>query len=453
MSAHLVSSIDTKDFGGEIIKIGDFNRDGFYELLFVQSDVCTRDITCLTVTDIHGNVLWQTGEPSKDNSGIYSDLAIQVYDWDGDGNSEILYVEQAIYAESIVWDYSLANHIIVPTSKRGELKGRKGWAQEGARRYEGDAIMHVLDASSGVEKTSFPIPAPADDCFAFANLTGTSRRQDLIVKDRYWNTWGIAHNGDVLWHWAGNPGHYPAVADIDNDGLDEVFVGFYLLDHDGRLLWELPGPKSHQDSSWVIKQKDETRLVFSHGEGGDLTGGVRCIDVDGKIIWHKEFGHAQMVIPGRYYTDQDFLQFAVADLGEIDGNIRRNVSICILDWDGKELYRQEFPIGATPTLRMVNWLGGNSPQCLILFGLGADKPAAIIDGYGKVLDELPMIPADGRNVSACSYVVPFDILGDTRDEVILTGKDGLNIYVNTDFFMISDLYNSNVYGTGEIVVD
>ena len=28
MSAHLVSSIDTKDFGGKIVKIGDFNRDG-----------------------------------------------------------------------------------------------------------------------------------------------------------------------------------------------------------------------------------------------------------------------------------------------------------------------------------------------------------------------------------------------------------------------------------------
>ena len=50
MSAYLVSSIDTKDFGGETVKIGDFNRDGFYELLFIQSDVCTRDITCLIVT-------------------------------------------------------------------------------------------------------------------------------------------------------------------------------------------------------------------------------------------------------------------------------------------------------------------------------------------------------------------------------------------------------------------
>lgn len=448
MSAHLISAIDTKDFGGEIVKLGDFDRDGFYELLFVQSDVCTRDITCLTVTDIFGKIIWQFGEPSEDNSGTYSDLAIQVYDWDEDGKLEVLYVEQAIYAESIVWDYSLANHIIVPTSKRGELKGRKGWAQEGAKRYEGDAIMHVLDASNGKEKASFPIPAPADDCFLFANLTGNSRRRDLIVKDRYWNMWGIAHNGEILWHWAGNPGHFPSVADVDDDGLDEVFVGFYLLDHDGKLLWELSGPKSHQDVSCFIKLKDEKRLVFSHGEGDGLNGGVRFLDINGNVIWHKEFGHAQQVTPGYFYPDKGKMQFAVADFGWIDGNIRKNVAISILDLNGEELFRRELPIGATPVLRTVNWLGNGSPQCLALLGYGVDKPAIIIDGYGNTVDVLPMVSDNGI---PCTYIMPFDIIGDSREEIILTAKEGLNIYTNSGLLGSSDLYNSNVYGGREII--
>jgi hypothetical protein len=43
MSAHLVSSIDTKDFGAETVRIADLNNDGAHELLFVQSDPCTRE--------------------------------------------------------------------------------------------------------------------------------------------------------------------------------------------------------------------------------------------------------------------------------------------------------------------------------------------------------------------------------------------------------------------------
>jgi len=447
MSSYLVSSIDTKDFGGDIVKIGDFNCDGSYELLFVQSDVCTRDITCLTATDIFGNILWQKGDPSKDNSGIYSDLAIQIYDWDGDGKLEILYVEQAIYAESIVWDYSLARHIIVPTSRRGELKGRKGWAQEGARRYEGDAIMHVLDSESGNEKSSFPIPAPADDCFAFANLTGGDRKGDLVLKDRYWNMWGVNHSGAILWHWQGNPGHYPAVADIDDDGLDEVFIGFYLIDHDGKVLWELDGPKSHQDASCVITTADETRLVFCHGEGDGLSGGVRCLDTRGNTIWQRSFGHAQQVIPGWFRRDLRQLQFAVVDLGEIDGNIRRGVSVRILGWNGEDIFKQDFPDGAAPVLKAINWLGGNSPQSLILFGLGADTPAIVINGKGETIDELPMVLANGQNTGQCNLITAFDLWGDPREEALLAAREGFNIYTNSDVLLIPDLYNSNVYGS------
>lgn len=85
MTTHLVSLLDVKDFGAEFLRIGDLNGDGAPDLLFIQSDSCTRDITCLTATDLLGKVLWQTGAPSPENGYIYSDLPVQIYDWDGDG--------------------------------------------------------------------------------------------------------------------------------------------------------------------------------------------------------------------------------------------------------------------------------------------------------------------------------------------------------------------------------
>jgi hypothetical protein len=71
--------------------------------------------------------------------------------------------------------------------------------REWSKRYGGHAAMVVLDGRTGREKLSIAIPAPADDSFAFADLTGRGRREDFVVKDRYWNMWGVASSGEVLW--------------------------------------------------------------------------------------------------------------------------------------------------------------------------------------------------------------------------------------------------------------
>src|SRR5262249_21716768 len=231
----------------ETLRFGDLNGDGAPDLLFVQSIFETREITCLTATTIQGTVLWQTGKPSAANGRIYSDLPVQIYDWDNDGENEVLYVRQAKYAEPI----------LSPTGNGGAVRER-------AKRYEGDATMIVLDAKTGKEKKTFPIPAPADDSFLFADFTGRGRRQDFVVKDRYWNMWGISFEGKQLWHWKGSTGHFPAVADVDGDGKEEVFVGFALLDHDGKALFnnykdnpDVQGP-IHADATFIVKLPDGT---------------------------------------------------------------------------------------------------------------------------------------------------------------------------------------------------
>ena len=142
-TAHLVSRIDVKDFGAETVRIGDLNADGAPDLLFVQSVFGTRSITCLTATTIFGDILWQTGNASPENGRIYSDLPVQVYDWDKDGRNEVLYVRQAAYVEPA-------------------YDGKS--PQERASRYEGEARMLILDGQTGKEKGSFALPAPADDC-------------------------------------------------------------------------------------------------------------------------------------------------------------------------------------------------------------------------------------------------------------------------------------------------
>jgi len=436
MSVHLVSLIDVKDFGAETVRVGDLNADGAPDLLFVQSDPCTREITCLTAATILGEILWQSGTPSPDNGTIYADLPIQVYDWDGDGVNEVLWIEQAIYAESLVWDYAAGRQVVMHTTKRGELRGRKGFAQEGAKRYEGDAIMHVLDARNGREKHSFPLPAPADDCFLFADLTGRGRRQDLVVKDRYWNMWGVSHEGKVLWHWPGNPGHFPAVADLDGDGRDEVFVGLALIDHDGRELFR-SDVQEHQDAVYLWRMADGSWRLFT------VDVGIRCLLPDGTELWRHPLKHAQHVVVGRFRND------APAHAAAIDRT--QPDSLLLYDLDGRELWRREIPearAGWCAGLVGIDWFGGDAPNGMLVYGRGAGQPVAIHDGDGEIVDTCPMLYTPDRTEEDRKrgfYCYRANLWGGSREEVILFGSRGACIYANARPLAIPTLYNNTLY--------
>ena len=46
--------------------------------------------------------------------------------------------------------------------------------------YSGEATMVILEGATGREEGHFALPAPADDCFLFADLVGRGRRADLL---------------------------------------------------------------------------------------------------------------------------------------------------------------------------------------------------------------------------------------------------------------------------------
>jgi len=418
----LVSVIETRDFGAETLRIGDLDGDGAPDLLFVQSVHATREITCLTATTLTGDMLWQVGQPSRDNGVIYSDLPVQVYDWNSDGRNEVLYVKQATYAE---WE------------------GAGGWARERATRYEGDAEMIVLDGATGQELDRFPLPAPADDCFVFADLTGQGRRRDLVVKDRYWNAWGVSHDGHVLWHFEGSPGHFPAIADVDGDGCDEVFFGFALVDQEGTPIFSHDPGGAHQDACYSVRLPNgEWRLLFGNH-------GIHCLTPDGTELWSHPLAEAQHVVAGPFRADS-LLQFAVIDRGQPkpDGS-RDPATLYLYDPDGRELWRRLQPEGGWYAACLaVDWMGVDDAEQILVYSRGPDQPVAIYDGDGNTVEELPMAYVEGvpeADRSAHYYVTRADLFGDRRDEVIMFGSRGACIYANTRPLEIPTLYNNTLY--------
>jgi hypothetical protein len=423
-TVHVVSAIDVKDFGAETLRIGDLDGDGGPDLLLVQNVRATREITCLTATTIFGRVLWQTGKPSADHGRIYCDLPVQIYDWDNDGDNDVLYVRQAKYAEP--------SH-----------DGRS--PRERATRYEGNAVMVVLEGATGREKARFDLPAPADDCFLFADLTGRGRREDLVVKDRYWNMWGVSHEGKVLWHWAGSTGHFPAIADVDNDGRDEVFVGFALIDHDGKELFSKDPTGAHQDAAYIVRPADgKWRLLFGNS-------GIHCLTPEGKVLWEHPLGEAQHVVAGRFRNDSE-MQFAVVDRTPVPTHRRDAEAWGILylyDLNGREVWRRQQEKGDWAIAPLaIRWMGIDSPRSILVYGRAPGRPAVIYDGNGQVVDELPMQLTPERTEAdrrAEFYALVADVWGDSREEVILFGSRGACIYANARLAPIETLYNETLY--------
>jgi rhamnogalacturonan endolyase len=427
---YLVSRVVKKDFLSETIRIGDLNGDGAPDVLFVQDLYGPRIITCLTATMLSGEILWQTGTPSKDNGRAYCDLPVQIYDWDQDGANEVLYVRQATYLDAL----ALTAQTI----------------RERAPRYEGAATMIVLDGRTGREKNHFPVPAPADDSFLFADLTGRGRRADLVVKDRYWNMWGVSHEAKVLWHYAGSVGHYPAIADVDEDGRDEVFVGFALIDHDGKVLFQNDAKGEHQDATFIVKPPDgKWRIAFGNG-------GIHCLDCQGQELWFRRLGEAQHVVAGHFRSDSP-LQFMVVDRTPVPTHRRDANAWAILylyDLEGRELWHRQMEKGEWCIgTRLIHWLEPGKRDCVLVYGFsvekqGPPKPARIYDGQGQILDTLPLqvapLPGETDFFPDC-YGMAADLWGDSREEVLLFGARGFCVYANARPLERPSLYNMTLY--------
>ena len=420
MPPTLVRSLDVQDFGAETVRVGDLNGDGAPDLLFVQSLRGPRRITCLTATTIHGDVLWQTGTPCAANGELYSDLPVQIYDWDGDGHNEVLHVRQAEYLQ---------------------VAARPDGVVERAPAYGGTATMVVLDGQTGQPKDEFALPAPADDSFLFADLTGQGCRRDLVVKDRYWNMWGVAHAGEVLWHYEGSVGHFPAYGDVDGDGCDEIFVGFALVDHDGTALFEHDAAGAHQDAAYAVRLADGSwRLVFGNH-------GLHCLTVAGEELWSHPLAEAQHVVVGRFRDDSE-LQCAVMDRGQPrpDGT-RMAATLYLYDLQGREIWRREQPAGGWYAACLeCNWLGSGQHSILV-YSRGPHQPAVIYDGAGEIIAELPMVAPGGERPEQHFhfYGTRADVWGDSREEIILFGGGGACVYANSAPPAIPTLYNNTLY--------
>lgn len=382
MEPVLIGRLDIRAAGPRCkMLLGDLNGDGRMEMLLVQPDnrqdvrYIPHQVQCLTAYDLEGNLLWQTGKPDPGAGSQGSDYPAQIVDIDGDGHLEVVCV--------------MENRVL------------------------------VINGHDGSVRSSHELPDPeAHDCIIVANLTGSPRTRDIILKDRYRRLWAMDHQFNVLWTHEGNPGHFPWVYDLDGDGYDEVMAGYTLLDHDGTPLWSCRDLDDHADCIWIgdVNGDGDPEIVI----GGSVTV---MYDRNGRELWRYEGSiESQHIALGRFRSDLPGLQIAGLDrlVREDDGKgMVGKDALFLLDGSGREVWKEDrkTPGWLTIIEPLSGWTDG-ALDYILAYRRGGGILPTLYDGH---MNAVVVFPDEG-------YAVHADLWGSGTEQVIIYTNETASIY-------------------------
>jgi hypothetical protein len=380
----------TADYGvGRNLRFGDLDGDGEIDVLFGQvlhhgPKDRNSELSCMTAVNLDGKVLWRTGKPDAWKNHLTNDVGFQIHDIDGDGENEVVYCmnQEIIAAEGATGEVEYKNP--TPLTPHGDHGGHNIFP-----RILGDSLF-------------------------FCDLRGLGKDRDIIFKDRYRHLWAMNDKFEVVWTGKCNTGHYPFAYDIDDDGKDEVAIGYSMFDDDGRKLWSLDGKvKDHADGVAVVKFNEgaKPKIFYAASDAGAF-----YTDLKGNILKRHFFGHVQNPAVANLRDDLPGLEVVSINFWGNQGIIN------YFDSKGERYYDFE-PIQHGSMCLPINWTG-KSEEFYVLSPDVAE--GGMYDGLGR---RVVQFPADGHPYQ-CNAVL--DITGDCRDEVVVWDPYELWVYTQDD---------------------
>ena len=379
-----INKIDLKNFGsGRQLRIA-YTKKGTVFVLAQHQKRYMRDsfarLSSLTAFLYDGTILWTIGKPdnSIDNTLISCDLPFQIADINNDGRLELIY---SMDFEIIIIDLLTAKLI---------------------NKFNTPIIQNDPDFSNN------PFYRLNVDMIRVADFEGLGYKGNIIIKDRYQNVITYNKNYEIMWKYHNkNTGHFPYIFDYDNDGLDEMFVGYDLVNSDGKIIFDLPMNTDHTDEIIYakLKKNDEYKFVLASGNEG-----LNIINRDGTIFKHNDLGHAQRISVAPYDNNSsDLMIMATAFWGSLG-------IVAIYDSNGD--LKKQIEMSSLGTLvSPINYDGAH------IFGLthaGAD--GGLVDSD---LDFVVKFPNDGHP-TLCQEV--FDVDNDGIDEIICWDQKNMWFY-------------------------
>ncbi len=406
----LVQTIKFNGAGGAPgMRFGDLDGDGRLDIVvgqpMPQSEFdghTPQEVARVTAYSVEtGEEMWQytrPGNPNLNGHTASSDVPLQVYDWDGDGFSEV----------------------IAAFSRRE---------------------FTFLDGRTGEVLRTIPIPqgqsargaSGSNDCVIIANLRGTDWPQDFIVKTRYTQVWGIdGRDGSVLWgpfnSTGDNLAHFGYVYDVDGDGRDEYLSGHQLHDAEGKVLWRVSGLELHLDAAAIGDIDGDATNGKEFVLGSNV--GVCIRARTGEELWRDTKSgtvEIQQMGIGDFLPDRPGLETVALDrIGPrnssgIDANV-------LLSSTGGLIWRENPAPGSgwlTVTERLNNW-NGEGKDYIFSYRRTSAGPAIFeaTNNDQNLVAEFQLMngPQDfGMHANLC---------GDEKEEVVTYNEEQALIYAN-----------------------
>ena len=368
------------------LRMGDLDGDGAVEFVLYRSVGGGMKPSFLAAFDAEGEVLWQAGKGGEQPA---RPGAVTVYDLDGDGRDEVVHFFAAEGRTSGVADSCMADvRIQVRDGQTGEVLREAATPALKAACGEGANWVHQRILAADLQGNG----RPAD----FVVKLGTTL---LAFDDRLETLWTY----DIAWRQYGRHSAYtPAVGDLDGDGRDEVFGGYYLLEGDGRPVWE--GEIARHMDSVVIAEWDggETRAIGS--------GFGHVLDARGKVVLRlgeADVPHGQEVRVADFLAHEPGPEMMIRQRGH-------EPDVITVGTDGRVLHR--FRLNDSPNhtgMEAVYWDGLDEPALLYNGGV-------LWRGDGRRFAALPGLPAPvGEERMGWYHAIPADVRGDGREEVVV----------------------------------
>ena len=427
------------------ISVGDLDGDGEYEIILKWDPSNSKDNAHSGYTGevfidaykLDGRFLWRISLGKNIRAGAHYTQFL-VYDFDGDGKAEVVFktadgtkdAKGKVIGDPHADYRNKSGKIITGPEYLTVFKGETG--EELVTVDFAPARGEVTDWGDGNGNRSDRFLA----CVAY--LDG-ERPSFVMARGYYEKTMLTAYNFrdgklDKLWEFSsddegneiykGQGNHSLSVADVDDDGYDEIIYGACVIDHNGEGLYSTE--RGHGDAMHVAKFHPDARKfgVFQVHEDEKLEFGMSYRDADSQqITWGVHSGRdtgrgmAANIDP-RYKG----LQVWAPNLG-------------VYNYDGKKITDTNIP-----SVNFGIWWDGDLQRELLDHVYDREKGVGVgkIDKWDyeneKLVNLLTATGTYSNNTTKGNPCLQADLFGDWREEVIWRTEDShaLRIYTTTD---------------------
>ncbi|MFC2173152.1 FG-GAP-like repeat-containing protein [Acidobacteriota bacterium] len=279
-------------------------------------------------------------------------------------------------------------------------------------------ILTAVDGLTGADLFDFEIPVKLYlSGMAAGDIDNDGIVEIIAVHLDKERLVAFEHTGSVKW--TSDPfldpaaflNDLPGIADLDQDGIPEIYVGATVIDADGSLVWQ--GAAGTGNPGWVNLAISNAADLAPHVPGLELLAGNTLYDAAGGIVWENtEVGDGYTAV------------------GDLDGDgapeivLSSESGLFLLDGAGNLLYGPCPDAGAKPVRQpaLADLDGDGAAEAIVV-----ENQAVITLKWDGVTTEV-FWRRETRDLSSGNGIVAYDLSGDGKADVIYHDEEQWYIF-------------------------